>query len=603
MARIVLNNLENFLSALRKRGDLCVVEAPVSANLEIAEIHRRVIAVGGPALVFLRVEGASFPAVTNLFGTAERAELAFGERPGELIEDAVKLLREFSPPSLSRLWGFRSLANSMRGMGKKMHRRGRVMERVDDEPKLRSLPALTCWPEDGGAFLTMPLVLSHDPQTGVPNLGMYRMQIHDERTTGMHWQISKGGAFHFARAEELGEDLPLSVFLGGPPALTLAAIAPLPENIPELVLAAVLAGGRIPCVKGRGGEILIAEAEFAFSGKVTAGIRRPEGPFGDHYGYYSLKHPYPVFEVERMYHRKGAIYPATVVGKPRQEDFFIGDRLQELLAPLFPLVMPGVEGLWSYGETGYHALASAIVRERYSREAMMSGFRILGEGQLSLTKFLLLVDKPMDLRDFKAVLRHVLRRVRPERDLYIFSELSMDSLDYTGPEINRGSKGILLGLGEECRSLGHEIPFTDPPIGVTNARLFCEGCLVLEGPSWRDDPGLAERMLESRELENWPLVIFVDDLERALASDAAFLWTVFTRFEPAADLFARPKLRRGHVGYSFPMIIDARMKGSYPGELFCDEDTAAQVSRRWKEYFPSGGVEMGDSDRAHLDSW
>ena len=223
--------------------------------------------------------------------------------------------------------------------------------------------------------------------------------------------------------------------------------------------------------------------------------RRPEGPFGDHYGYYSLQHDYPVFQVEALCRRRDAIYPATVVGKPRQEDFFIGDLLQELLSPLFPLVMPGVRALWSYGETGYHSLAAAVVRERYTREAMASAFRILGEGQLSLTKFLLVTDRAVDLQDFQATLEHVLARTRPETDLYVFSNLSMDTLDYTGPAVNEGSKGVWLGLGDPVRELPREFrPAEPPPRDVTDVRVFCRGCLVVGGPSAQDDPGAAARL-------------------------------------------------------------------------------------------------------------
>lgn len=233
----------------------------------------------------------------------------------------------------------------------------------------------------------------------------------------------------------------------------------------------------------------------------------------------------------------------------------------------------------------------------------MSAFRILGEGQLSLTKFLILVDQARDLRDFRGLLQHTLERFSPERDLYIFSELSMDTLDYTGPELNRGSKGVLLGLGESKRQLSGEIPFSALPVGLQEAAIFCQGCLVVEASSWADDPNLSERLAQLEELQDWPLVILVDEINRALASEAAFLWTIFTRFEPAADLHARPELRRGHVGYSLPIVIDARMKPPYPAELLCDETTAAKVSRRWKEYFPSGKVEMGDSANGHLKNW
>ena len=255
------------------------------------------------------------------------------------------------------------------------------------------MPALQLWPEDGGPFVTLPLVYTEHPDGHGHNLGMYRMQVHGPATTGMHWQIGKGGGFHYQLAEQRGQALPVTVFLGGPPALMLSAIAPLPENVPELLLASLIAGRRLPLVEGAAPHPLVADAEFALIGEVAPHVRQPEGPFGDHYGYYSLQHDYPVFNVRRLAHRHDAIYPATVVGKPRQEDFFIGDLLQDLLSPLFPLVMPAVSQLWSYGETGYHSLAAAVVKERYRREAMSSAFRILGEGQLSLTKFLLLTDQ------------------------------------------------------------------------------------------------------------------------------------------------------------------------------------------------------------------
>jgi UbiD family decarboxylase len=429
-------NLRQFLAELRRAGDLVEVNVEVDANLEVAEIHRRVIAAGGPALLFNRVKGADFPLVTNVFGTARRAELAFGDHAFWFVRRATQLAEELLPPTAAALWGARDVVGPALRIGLRRRRKGRVTEVVTDDVRLDRLPALTTWPEDGGPFITLPLVYTQHPDGGPPNLGMYRLQVHDRSTTGMHWQIGKGGGFHHHLAESRGEALEATVFLGGPPALVLAAIAPLPENVPELLLASLMAGHRLAVCEGPGNHPLISEAEFALSGVVPAGSRRPEGPFGDHYGYYSLRHDYPVFEVRAMAHRKDAIYPATVVGKPRQEDFFIGDLLQELLAPLFPLVMPGVVDLWSYGETGYHSLAAAVVKQRYRREAMASAFRILGEGQLSLTKFLLVVDSSIDLRDFRSTLEHLLARTRPETDLFVFSNVAMDTLDYTGPTIN-----------------------------------------------------------------------------------------------------------------------------------------------------------------------
>jgi UbiD family decarboxylase len=599
---VAFTDLRAFLDTLRRSDDVVTVEAEVDPHLEAAEIHRRVVAAGGPALLFNNVARSDFRLVTNLMGTARRAELAFGERPVQLIRRIVELAETLLPPTAAGLWGARDVAMDLIEVGTRRVKKGPIIERDTTNVRLDRLPALTCWPEDGGPFITLPLVYTTHPDRPGHNLGMYRMQVHSPRTTGMHWQIGKGGGFHYAAAEARGQRLPATVFLGGPPALMLAAISPLPENVPELLLASLIAGERLPQVRGYGPHPLIATAEFALMGEVPPGTRQPEGPFGDHYGYYSLTHDYPVFEVQRMAHRADAIFPATVVGKPRQEDFFIGDLLQELLSPLFPLVMPAVEGLWSYGETGYHALSAAVVKQRYAREAMASAFRILGEGQLSLTKFLLVTDQRVDLRNFKLTLEHVLARTNAETDLYVFSNLSMDTLDYTGPVVNEGSKGVWLGLGDPVRELPRQFQSADVPQGVTDVRVFCGGCLVVGAPSYADEPGAAERLARDGAFEGWPLVVLSDEPARAAASAMNFLWTTFTRFEPAADIHAADRrIVRNHIAYRGPVVIDARLKPGFPDELTCREDIAQLVTRRWKEYFPSGRVAMGDSERAHLD--
>ncbi len=600
MSDVAFPDLRAFLDRLRRDGDLAVVDAPVDARLEAPEVHRRVIAAGGPALLFRNVRGADCPLATNLFGTPRRAAMAFGERPHRLIRRLAELAGTVLPPSPAKLWGARDVVREAFTIGVKKRGAGPVTEVVTRDVRLDRLPVLTTWPEDGGPFVTLPLVHTRHPESGVANLGMYRMQVHGPRTTGMHWQIGKGGGFHHAVAEARGEALPVTVFLGGPPALILAAIAPLPENVPELMLASLILGSRLPVCGGPGPHPLVADCEIAMGGRVPAGVRRPEGPFGDHYGYYSLAHDYPVFEVEWMARRRDAIYPATVVGKPRQEDFFIGDLLQELLSPVFPLVMPAVEDLWSYGETGYHALAAAVVKQRYPREAMASAFRILGEGQLSLTKFLIVLDRAADLKDFKSVLTRLLERTRPETDLFVFSNVSMDTLDYTGPKVNEGSKGVWLGLGDPVRERPREFRAVELPSGARDPRVFSPGCLVVGGPAFAEEPGAAARFAAHPAFAAWPLVVVTDEPERAAASTMNFLWTTFTRFEPGADIHAASKaIVRNHVAYRGPVTIDARLEPAFPGELFCDDATARTVTARWREYFPSG-VEMGDSGRGHL---
>jgi UbiD family decarboxylase len=582
-----VRDLREFLAALRRENDLAVVEAEADPRLEIPEIHRRVIEEGGPALLFTRPKGSPFPVVTNLFGTPKRLELAFGRKPHDFVKTAARAATELVPPTPASLWKFRSFFGEALRVGTTSASRAPVTEVVETEPDLTRLPALTQWPGDGGPFLTLPLVYTEHPDRRESNLGMYRIQIHGPRTTGVHWQIGKGGGFHYHAAEAKGEALPLTIFLGGPPALMLGAIAPLPEGVPELLVASLLLGKKLEMTKVAGHpHRLVARAEFAITGKVPPKVRRPEGPFGDHYGYYSLAHDYPVLEVDRLFRRRDAIFPATVVGKPRQEDFYIGDTLQELLSPLFPLVMPSVVSLWSYGDTGFHSLAAAVVRDRYGREAMASAFRILGEGQLALTKFLLVTDARLDLRDFRAVLTHVLARCRFETDLFVFGNLAMDTLDYTGPKVNEGSKGVLLGLGEPVRDLPGEFRGA-LPAGASAAAVFVPGALVVAGPRFADDRDYPARLTADPAVAAWPLVVLADDAAATARDERAFLWRVFTRFEPAADVHGRTRVVRNHLAFTPPVVIDARTKPWMPDVVEPDADTVARVDRRWREYFPA----------------
>jgi UbiD family decarboxylase len=580
-------NLRTFLDLLYRENEITTIEAEVDPYLEVAEIHRRVIERGGPALLFKRVKGSRFLVVTNLFGTRRRIDLAFGPKPEAIVRELVQLAESLLPPQPAELWKHRSLGREVLKLGTRNTRRSPVTQVRDQPARLDELPVLTTWQEDGGPFITLPLVYTENPLTKKHNLGIYRMQVYDAQTTGLHWQIQKGGGFHYTEAERLGQSLPVTVFLGGPPALILAAIAPLPEDVPELVLASLLAGEKLKMTQNPlgGPHRLAAEAEFALIGNAPPHKRRPEGPFGDHYGYYSLQHEYPVFEVNAVFHRRDAIYPATVVGKPRQEDFFIGDYLQQLLSPLFPLVMPGVRELWTYGETGFHSLCAAVVRERYGREALVSGFRILGEGQLSLTKFLLLTDTPQNLHDFPRLLEHVLARFNAETDLFIFANVSMDTLDYTSGKVNEGSKAIMLGLGAARRELPRE--FRDElPQGVSAAEVFCGGCLVVQGGSYAEDPEQAARLAKDSVFGEWPLVILHDDASVA-RSTKDFLWSTWTRFEPASDIYAADTdVIRHHLAYTGPIVIDARTKPGFPKELIVRDDIAELIDRRWREYFP-----------------
>ena len=585
---MIIKDLRVFVDILRKESELIEIDVEVDPYLEIAEIHRRVVSMEGPAILFKNVKGSRFPVVTNLFGSKRRLELAFGKRPLDFVNDLVRAAEELSP-SLKKLWSIKGLLAQMTHIGTKTLKHGPILENCISPPRLTELPMLTSWESDGGPFVTLPLVYTEHPDGRGHNLGMYRIQRYDDNSTGIHWQIHKGGGFHYHVSEKRNENLPLTLFIGGPPALMMSAIAPLPENIPELMLASLLMGRKFPLTKDpQGGHPLAAFAEFAAKGYVPPHVRRPEGPFGDHYGYNSLKHDYPVFHVERLFHRNDAIYPATVVGRPRQEDFYIGDFFQDLFSPLFPLVMNGVKQLKTFGETGFHCLAAARVTDRYPREAFACGLRILGEGQLSLTKFLIITDGDVDVSDFKKLWVHVLERVDWRSDLFVFANVSQDTLDYTGPSVNKGSKALLMGLGDRPRRTLPENFEGEIPPGCSHPQVYLPGTLVLEGGSYKYDPDLPKRIAAHEPLADWPVVLLVDNTRAATVSLQEFLWTIFTRFEPAADIHASSSdVTRFHVGLTPPIVIDCRIKPWYPPVLEVDDATRRKVDARIADILPS----------------
>ena len=586
---MILKDLRAYIEVLKKEDEVLFIDIPVDPYLEIAEIHRRVIEKGGPALFFRNVQGSKFPVVTNLFGTQKRMDLAFGKRPVKFVNDVANFAERFLPPDMNKLWSGKGLLMQGMKIGTTKIKNAAILENLQQPPKLTKLPMLTSWRSDGGPFVTLPLVYTEHPEGRGHNLGMYRIHRYDDATTGIHWQIHKGGGYHYSVAEKLNRPLPLSLFIGGPPALILSAIAPVPEDVPELILASLLLGKKLEMTDDPlGGHPLVANAEFAIKGEVPPFERRPEGPFGDHFGYNSLQHDYPVFNVNRIYHRKDAIYPATVVGRPRQEDYYIGDYLQELLSPLFPLVMKGVKQLKTFGDTGFHSLAAAKVENRYAREAFAAAMRILGEGQLSLTKFLIVTDGEIDVADFRTLWQHVLERVNFQTDLFVFDNVSQDTLDYTGPSVNKGSKAVLMGLGRDpVRKLPREFKGSLPD-GCGKPNVFLPGTLVLEAKSYEADPKLGARVANHPGLEEWPVVLLVDDSRAATISMKEFLWTFFTRFEPAGDIYGNnPESLRFHTRLKEPVVFDCRMKPWYPPVLEVDEETRVKVDAKMSDIVPS----------------
>ena len=583
-------DLRTFLAELEREGDLARVSEEVDANQEVTVIQHRVLAAGGPALLFERVSGSPWRLVTNLFGTPRRVAKVFGRDPSEIGEQIAGLAGELMPPSPDRLWAARSRLWRLLRARMRTVTRGPILDHELAPPQLDRLPCLTCWPLDGGPFFTLPLVHTVDPVTGVGNLGIYRLQRFDGSSTGMHWQIEKGGAFHFRMATELGRPLPVSVFLGGPPALTLAAIAPLPEGIDERLLAALIMGRPLDVIRRHGtGHRIPATTEFVLEGSVTAGDARREGPFGDHFGHYSHSADFPVFRVDRLLARTDAIYPATVVGKPPQEDFFIGCALQEMALPLLKLVLPGVRDLWAYPETGFHPLAVAAVSERYPREALKHALAVLGHGQLSLTKVMIVVDADVNVRDFRAVSRAVWENLDPADGLHLLAPTAQDTLDFTGPAMNTGSRLVLLATRRDGGPIRSAIPPPLPDAQDVDAAITALTCLgeaflvaqMREG----GDPAKVRVALAAHPAARHYLFHVLVSADVPLDDPMMVLWGWFTRFDPLADLHpARREAAGNRMILHFPIAIDATWKSGYRLPVAFDPDVERAVAAKWPRY-------------------
>lgn len=583
---VSIRSTNEFIKVLQNENEVHVIREDVDPVLELAEIQRRVVAKKGPALLFTNVKGTSFPVATNLFGSEKRIHLAFGPKPIQNIQRLAKLAKEIVPPKLSRLWKDRNLAWLPFIVGLKRTGSGAVL--ANSQTDTKGLPQFVSWPKDGGPFVTLPLVYTQNPHSGAGNLGMYRVQLFGDNTVGMHIQIHRGGGFHYYEAEKENKSLPAHVYIGGPPALTIAAVAPLPEEIPELVFASFLMGEKLRLThkKSISPYPIIADADFAIIGEIPPFKRKPEGPFGDHYGYYSLQHDYPYMDVRSVLFRKDAIWAATVVGRPPQEDHYIAEFLQDLLSPLFPLVMPQVLGVWAYEESGVHSLAAAIVKERYFREAFMGALRILGEGQLSLTKCLLVTNERVNLKNFSETFKTIVERCDPKTDMFIFSNISQDTLDYTSGKVNKGSKMLLLGISNPADppkflNLKNNFNTSFKDSRFSNPKVYLPGVLVVQGAPFQKGDGLGKKLLEE-DLKGFHFVFLVDDASDSTKSDSDFIWTMFTRMEPASDVHSNATILGNHISHEPPVVFDCRMKPWIPEVLIPDPETIKNVDKKFQ---------------------
>ena len=590
---MAFTDMQSFMRVLEARGLLKRVSIPVSPELEVTEIATRLVREGGPAVLFENVEGAKYPLVVNLLGTMERIEIGLGRHPEEIGEGLITFLEDVNPPSVSSLWRNRGSAFNLLNVRPGLALSSRVQQVVDESPDLSEMPILKCWPEDGGRFITLPLVRTRDLATGAHNMGIYRMQVYDKSTSGMHMQIQKGGAFHHVDAERESQPLDIAVALGGDPALILSAIIPLPEGIDEAGFAGVMRGRATPMTKAKTVDVRVpAHAEFVIEGQLQPGERRLEGPFGDHFGHYSGAEDFPVFRVKAITRKRNPVYPATVVGKPPQEDRALGDAAQLATKPLIRLMRKEVRDMWSYYESGFHNLLVVSVDSRYSREQMKTAFGILGEGQLSLTKVMVLVDAQTDPSDVKYVVRAISRNFRIETDFRLLARMAQDTLDFTGDAFQHGSKMVLdaTGYGHEPERIdGPQLRFD--PTTLSSADLEASVALRqhLGDASKEWLPGAASNVGTSRqrsagEVGLKAVVLVSDDVD--IDDDVELIWGIFTRFDCALDVIFTEQHFVGITPiYSGVMGIDATWKPGYQKPLEMDPDIVRLVDRKWKKYW------------------
>jgi len=436
-------NLQEFIKRLEAEGELLRLKEEVSPELEITEITDRVVKAGGPALLFERVKGYRMPVLTNAFGSLRRMALALGvESLEELAREITDFLQVEAPDSLFKKLKLVPKLSRLKNMFPRLVKKAPCQEIVlmDEEVDLSRLPVLKCWPKDGGPFITLPVVITKHPETGVRNAGMYRMQVFDRRTTGMHWHTHKGGAHHYRVAERRGERLPVAVALGPDPAVTYAATAPLPEDVDEFVFAGFIRGRPVELVRCLTVPLEVpAESQIVLEGYVEPGERRLEGPFGDHTGYYSLPDYYPVFHVTCMTMRRDAIYPATIVGRPPQEDCFIAKATERLFLPLIKKTLPEIVDMNLPIEGVFHNLAFVSIDKRYPGHARKVACALWGLGQMMFTKIIVVFDKEVNVQDLSECLWRLGNNVDPARDVF-FVQGPVDALDHASPYPFYGSK-------------------------------------------------------------------------------------------------------------------------------------------------------------------
>ncbi len=595
------SSLAECVSDLEKHGHLIRIKEEVDPYLEMAAIHLRIYEQGGPAILFENIKGSKFPAVSNLFGTLERSKFMFRdslssvEQLVALRSDPIKALKNPLKYAGSGLTALSALPFKQS-----------LFKSAFEKTTISQLPQIVNWPMDGGPFITMPQVYTEDvdkPGVMNSNLGMYRIQLAGndyvpDQEIGLHYQIHRGIGVHQSKANAKGLPLKVSIFVGGPPSHPLAAVMPLPEGLSELTFAGGLGNRRFRYFYDEEGFCISADADFVITGTVQPHENKPEGPFGDHLGYYSLTHPFPLLKVHNVYHRKDAIWSFTVVGRPPQEDTSFGALIHEITGSALPQEIHGLKEVNAVDAAGVHPLLFAIGSERYTpylqdrkpQEILTIANHILGKNQLSLAKYVFIAaredDEALDTHDASRFLQHVLSRMDFSRDLHFHTQTTIDTLDYSGEGLNAGSKVVFAAAGEVKRVLSPDLPASFDHSPFTNATIAIPGVIALEGAPYQNEDQTELEMnalnsqLSGSDLSGIALIVLCDDARFTAASINNLVWITFTRSNPAADIYGINSFTRNkHWGCEGPVIIDARKKPHHAPELIKDPEVELRINR------------------------
>lgn len=612
-------SLEQALLDLEKAGMLKRIHAEVDPHLEMAEIARENFRQGGPALLFEHIKGSKFRAACNIFGSDERFSFLFRdgfEQTKTAIQFKSNPVEFFRRPSPAKFW-----KAVQAGISSMPMRSGSISD--FEECSLSDLPQLVSWPLDGGAFITLPQVATRPSENAnilQTNVGMYRIQISGNdyipnEECGLHYQIKRDIARHHQNALEEGRSLKVSIFIGGPPSHTFAAVMPMPENLSELLFAGMLGNRRFRYFE-HDGYLISSDADFCILGELEPGLK-PEGPFGDHIGYYSGKHDFPCMKVKKVLCKKNAIFPFTVVGRPPQEDTLFGKFIHKITEPMVPASLPGVYGIHAVDDAGVHPLCLALgseafrpyatAEEREPMELLKTANALLGFNQASLTKYLLIAAKEdaasLDVNDVPAFFAHILERIHFDRDLHFQTATTIDTLDYTGTSLNHGSKVVIAAAGVKCRELRNnpsDLESLSLPQGFKVAAIVMPGVLMIEGPATLAPNETVETFRDLKEAfahwefrENYPWISIIDEGATNVVANSGtntnnvlsdFLWLTFTRSDPAQDIYGLDEtVEEKHWKCSAPMIIDARIKPHHQKQLTVPTEITAKAKQILKD--------------------